>query len=394
MSDVRELHNRAMDLVDRAVHEKARRNTVASLALFREALESELAAIDKLREQSGLGWSILLRSAATMALDCEDYRMAEKLASKALAGDPHPEVVEEIRDVWERANFHRHLEFNGVALSGTEVQLSLVGSAVAGGMTYLSELLTRADSFQKLVYRIAQRRLYKEYTSRVPNDVRNGYSAFAAAPTAGSFAIAIKLAHPREQSSFPGMLGTEEVISEFLDLLELADGSHEDEILERIPDPHYRQNFVGLGKRLAPDGKRIRQVGFTLVNGVKTRSLSITTPASRFLSPRMETIESSGSVVEASGVLRFADASGQRANRIRLDSDDGSSHDVLVPPGLMDDIVRPLWNSHVTVRGSLLRRQRIIKLYEIRESDPEPGRRTSKPISISNASGGLQEPLL
>ena len=209
MSDVRELHNRAMDLVDRAVPEKARGNTEASLALFREALESELAAIDNLREQSGLSWSILLRSAATMALDCEDYRMAEKLASKALAGDPHPEVVEEIRDVWERANFHRHLEFNGVALSGTEVQLSLVGSAVAGGMTYLSELLTRADSFQKLVYRIAQRRLYKEYTSRVPNDVRNGYSAFAAAPTAGSFAIAIKLAHPREQSSFPGMLGTQ-----------------------------------------------------------------------------------------------------------------------------------------------------------------------------------------
>ena len=76
MSDVRELHNRAMDLVDRAVHEKAHGNTEASLALFREALESELAAIDKLREQSGLGWSILLRSAATMALDCEDYRMA------------------------------------------------------------------------------------------------------------------------------------------------------------------------------------------------------------------------------------------------------------------------------------------------------------------------------
>ena len=230
MSSVRTLHNRAMDLVDRAFQEKARGNSEPSLALFRDALQSELAAIRQLPEQSGLSWSVLIRSAATIALDCEDYRMAEKLASTALAGDPHPEVEEEIRDVWERANFHRHLEFSGVALGSTEVQLSLVGSAAAGGMVDLSELLIRADSFQKLVYRIAQRRIFQEYRSRIPNEVRAGYGAFAAAPTAGSFAIAIRLAHTREQSSFPGMLGTEEVIGEFLDLLELADGSREEEI--------------------------------------------------------------------------------------------------------------------------------------------------------------------
>ena len=394
MTSARILHDRAMDLVDRASQEKARGNTEPSLALFREALQSELAAIGKLPEQSGLGWSILIRSAATMALDCEDYRMAEKLASTALAGDPHPEVAEEIRDVWERANFHRHLEFRGVGLSSTEVQLSLFGSAAAGGMTYLSDLLTRADSFQKLVYRIAQRKIHKEYTSRVPSDVRIGFGAFAAAPTAGSFAIAIKLAHAREQASFPGMLGTEEVIDEFMDLLELADGAHEDEIRKRIPDQHYRSNFVGLGKRLAPDGRRIRQVGFTLVNGGRTRSLSVTTPASRFLSPRIETTGSTRSVVEVSGVLRLADASGRRANRIRLDSEDGSSHEVLVPPGLMDDIVRPMWNTHVTVRGSLRGRQQIIRLYEIWESDPESGSRMTKLTAISNAFGGLQQPLL
>ena len=319
--------------------------------------------------------------------------MAEKLASTALAGDPHPEVADEIRDVWERANFHRHLEFSGVELSSTEVQLSLVGSAVAGGMTNLSELLTRADSFQKLVYRIAQRGLYKEYRSRVPNEVRNGYSAFAAAPKAGSFAIAIKLAHTREQLSFPGMLGTEEVISEFFDLLELAEGAREDELRRRIPDPDYRQNFVGLGRRLAPDGRRISQVGFTLASGSTTRSLSVTTPASTFLSRPMEPRATSRTVVEASGVLRFADAIGPRANRIRLERDDGSWQDVLVPPGLMDDIVRPMWNSHVTVTGSLRERQRIIKLYEIWESDPDSGSRRSTPAIISNTLGGLQQHL-
>lgn len=394
MSNVRELHNRAMNLVDQAIRERMRGNATPSLSLFRQALESEMAAIEILPERSGLGWSILLRSAATLALDCQDYRMAEKLASTALAGDPHPEVEEEIRDVWERANLLRHLDVTGIAMSNTEVQLSLVGAAAAGGMTYLSELLVRADSFQKLVYRIAQRKLYKNYTSRVPNEVRNGFTAFAAVPTAGSFAIALKLAHARDQSSFPGMLGAEEIIGEFLDLIELANGDREDELRSRIPDSNYRQNFVGLGKRLAPDGRRIRQVGFTLVNGKTIRTLAVTTPASRFLSPRLETKGASRSVIEASGVLRYADATGTKNNRIRLDGSDGSSHEVLVPPGLMDDIVRPMWNSHVTVRGSLKRRQRIIRLYEIWESDPESGDRLNKPNTISNAFSGWQQSLL
>ena len=393
MSSVRQLHDRAMDFVDRGLRERARGNTERAIGQFRQALENEMAAIDNLSTQSGLGWSILVRSAATMALDCEDFRMAEKLASKGLAGDPHPEIVNELRDVWERANFHRHLELSGIKLNGTEVQLSLVGAEAAGGMTPLPELVTRVDSFQKLVYRIAQRILRKEYRSRIPNDVRNGYRAFAAAPTNGSFAIAIKLAHTAEQTSFPGMLGTEEVIGEFLDLLELANDSRLDEIEARIPDPNYRQNFVGLGKKLAPDGKRIRQVGFTLVNGTKTRSLSVTTPASQFLPARVEPKETGGRIVEASGILKFADASGRKANRIRLDGKTGSRHEVLVSPGLMDDIVRPMWNSHVTVRGSLRRRQRVIRLYEIWESDPESGKQGSRLATISDTSSGLQQPL-
>ena len=41
-----------------------------------------------------------------MAFNSGQYRRAEKLASKALAGDPDPEIAEELRDLWEQANFH------------------------------------------------------------------------------------------------------------------------------------------------------------------------------------------------------------------------------------------------------------------------------------------------
>ena len=182
MSSARELHNRAIAFVNQALSERSLGNVNRSLELFRQALGSEMGAIDRLPEHSGLSWSILHRSAGTMALDCHEFRLAEQLASRALAGDPHPEVVHELRDLWEQANFHRHLELNDVELGTGEVQLSLVGGWVAGGVTLLSDLQERTDSFQKIVFRIAQRRTNSEYTDSIPAEIRSGYPVFASVP--------------------------------------------------------------------------------------------------------------------------------------------------------------------------------------------------------------------
>jgi len=44
-------------------------------------------------------YSIMHRSAGWLALDCNKPRLAEQLACKALAGDPHPKIAEELRDL-------------------------------------------------------------------------------------------------------------------------------------------------------------------------------------------------------------------------------------------------------------------------------------------------------
>jgi hypothetical protein len=54
----------------------------------------------------------LLRSAATLALDCGEYRQAERLASIGLAGNPPAEIAVELREVLERALVER-LELEG-----------------------------------------------------------------------------------------------------------------------------------------------------------------------------------------------------------------------------------------------------------------------------------------
>ena len=55
--------------------------------------------------------------------------------------------------------------------------------------------------------------------------------------------------------------------------------------------------------------------------------------------------------VTVTGILLFADATKQQQNLIKLVEESGLHHSILVPPGMMDDIVRPLWDYRVTVTG-------------------------------------------
>jgi DNA repair photolyase len=73
----------------------------AARALFDRALECELAAIRAMEEAgpSEPSYSVLHRSAATLALDCGNPREAERLAARGLAGEPPPEIAEELRGV-------------------------------------------------------------------------------------------------------------------------------------------------------------------------------------------------------------------------------------------------------------------------------------------------------
>ena len=109
MGKVSDLHNKAMECVDHAVMERRRGNEKRATEFFEQALKFELNAIDALDDQNGLSWSILHRSAGWLALDCDKPRLAEELARKALAGNPHPKIAEELRDLlketinWEAA---------------------------------------------------------------------------------------------------------------------------------------------------------------------------------------------------------------------------------------------------------------------------------------------------
>lgn len=90
MNPIRQLHNQAMDIAERALIAKHLGNQEEFLHLSREAfaLEARAAILIADNINAEPTRSVLHRSAATLALDCGEFREAEKLISIALGGNP------------------------------------------------------------------------------------------------------------------------------------------------------------------------------------------------------------------------------------------------------------------------------------------------------------------
>ena len=104
MSLINPSHTKAMDLAEEAVLARLAREQEKFERLSRDALRHEIAAIKELTEHTEPLFSMLHRSAATLALDCGELRQAEKLIAAALAQEPPEFLAAELRDLLERAH--------------------------------------------------------------------------------------------------------------------------------------------------------------------------------------------------------------------------------------------------------------------------------------------------
>ncbi|WP_420442579.1 hypothetical protein [Candidatus Palauibacter sp.] len=363
MNESRTAHDRAMDLAFLADRSKAAGNLDEAGRLYAQALESELAALRALDDPTPVTFAVMHRSAAWLALECDDVRLAEKLASAGLAEDPPPEIADELREVWEQANFHRHLHARGVVLADNEIQMTLSGPGVGVGITEWKGYRARVDDTLTMLTRITERRAERPFRHRGPPEaaIRNYLSPHVSLPKAASYSVSIRLGHG--QLVIPGLLDLPElpeVIHDFLTIVENVNGSGEDQLEEMIPDATYRRNALALAKQIAPDGTSIKQVGFA-ASGVEGPRMVGFTRIRKDVRPPAIDRPPQEEAVEIHGTLLFADAR-STSNEIRIVADDGE-HRVKVPPEMMDDIVRPLWNSVVSVRG--VRRGKSVTLTEI-----------------------------
>ena len=353
MTSASDYHKMAMEFADLGLRYRARRNGELALAYFEQALDFELAAIAELDQADGLAGSVLYRSAGTLALDCRQFRKAEQITAQALAGEPHPDIAEELRDLWEQIYFQRHLDLNGVALQDDELQMSLSGPEVSRGLAPHNAIYGRVDSIEKLIHRTAERKLGRQFREggQPIKEVRDNYRMMVSVPREGSFAVTLKFGS-LIQPTLPGMFDSASVMDEFMQLIGLVNRSRNNAIQDLISDHLYRQNFFGLAKKIAPDGERIRQVGFTAIRNGNERSVALTRPAYDITeSSPTAAPDSDEEKVEIRGILRYADATRGTGNRIKVIDPESKIHLVQVPAGMMNDIVRPMWDDPVVIQG-------------------------------------------
>ena len=75
--------------------------------------------------------------------------------------------------------------------------------------------------------------------------------------------------------------------------------------------------------------------------------------------------------VELQGALRYADAIHPKGNRIKVIDAEQNAHVVWVPEEMMNDLVRPMWDLVVAIKG--VRRGKSIELREIRKVRSDSG---------------------
>ena len=92
-------HDYAMEAAFFADEARQQGDLEKAAELFERALELELQALSEAKDTAGLWGAVLHRSAAWLALDCNQPRLAEKLACQALAGDPDPTIADQLREV-------------------------------------------------------------------------------------------------------------------------------------------------------------------------------------------------------------------------------------------------------------------------------------------------------
>ena len=350
---VKELHRKSMKFIDLALLAKFDNDIDQVKENYLKAFELEKKALTLFIESSNQEptRSILIRSTVNLAILSGKKREAEKWISMGLAGDISEELANEFRDLFQDINFHRHLELKGVVLDAKEVQLSLSGNEVGHGLIRGDEFLNRVHVLEKMAYRTADRLRKKNFTEKISTESIKNFQSYFSVPRAASFAVTIRFGGTIKQQIIEGTDIQSIIISDILNNIQLLNDEDYLKLNDNITDETYRTNFIALAKQLAPDGDRIKLVGFTAVKNNEPITVALTKPASKFTTTATKpTSEVAITVqeIEIEGFLSFADA---KKNKIKLSNGKVSS-EIEVPKGLLSDVVKPFFEDYVIITGT------------------------------------------
>jgi hypothetical protein len=368
MTTIRELHLLAMDSAEKAFFAKQNGCLDKAKELFQEAMQFEINAAEKVEpsRNSEPTRSILLRSAASLANECGEFRQAEKLIAIGLSGDPPDEIAHELRELLEKVNFHYHMEIHGVVLEQNDFQVVFTGKSISADYAQSETIISRLQNIQNLIFRTAERLIFHPYHDSGISSASKKFPLYVTVPRPSSFAITLRLGQNR-QIPLPGLDQAPPIIDEIMKCIKMINESEDRKLSEHISDPAYFNNFIGLIQKIAPDGDSIKGVGFSFVKDgeIDRVPLQRNQDSITKIPKKIENREYESLIVKVSGQLRYANSIHE--DEIKLVDDSNKTHTIIVPEGMMSDIVKPLWYEKVIVTGKKMHKK--ILLTDIQTKD-------------------------
>ena len=353
MSTVRELHNKAMELAQRAVVLRHEGSLDEAEECSRKALEyeSEAASLIELSESSEPTRSVLYRSAASLALQAKDFTTAQRLIANGLSGYPPNDIEQELRQLFEQINFERHLRAKDLVLSDEDMEFTVLGDAVMYGFVLFDEFVKRLNTLRTVLERTTQRLLKEPYkrSRKIPKKIMP-FQTVLSVPERGSFSITLKLATPDEkytQTVLPGFVPTPpEIFKEVATGIEFINKLDDEGLQKQITNESYFRNFRALIRDMAPDGQRINFVGIKTID----KSVALTKPKKEIPAVPIKEKTEKTKKVSVTGVLDYARS--RRDDVIGLTDENGNPHYIRIVEG-MDDLVKSYFKENVKVTGEL-----------------------------------------
>ncbi|WP_315787762.1 hypothetical protein [Fischerella sp. JS2] len=65
--------------------------------------------------------SVLHCSATSLAIECGEFQIAERLIATALSGNPPQEIAEELKDLFIQINLRQYLERRGIEMDEEQI---------------------------------------------------------------------------------------------------------------------------------------------------------------------------------------------------------------------------------------------------------------------------------
>ncbi len=362
------LHRQAMELADDAFLKRFKGENGDAKSIFYQAfLKEKEAAFESILEKIGEPTtSVLFKSAASLALNCDELLEAEKLICHGLINNPPYEIAEDLRNLLENVHFQRHLNLQGQTLDSSEIQLVVAGKSVGYGVAKSDVIFDRIDALEQITYRTVERKQAKPFRGKgaVPKVLKLNFQPYMSVPRAASMAFTIRLGQ-NYQTQLDNFSNSKMIIDEIIENIELVNQAKFDDLKEKIKDESYYKNFISLSKELAPDGNDIKLVGLSVVrDGIQkdvefTRTRKEISYYSGDAPLNIVSEISQNKSLELKGVLSAADGD---KNNFRLNSG-GKNYIIIVPEGL-NDIVKKYWKEEVIIKGTE-EKQNTIRLTDI-----------------------------